>query len=267
MDMPTFVINLDRRQDRMEHIQSQLDKIDLDFIRIPAVDGHTLDKNIASEQAPDISDCEYACYSSHRKCWEALVQSDYQRCLILEDDVIVSQNLKSILNNDDFFIGHTGIVRLETHRRKVWVKREADYTLDGISLRKLCSGSLGTGAYVISRKHAEKLLESITRPTMAIDHILFNPKSSFFEHGNTSQIDPAPCVQGKRDEINSKNEVFSSDIGLNRTGISKQRLSRYGRIKREVSRSTRLPGSLATMAYRYFVLGQRRTIIDFSASI
>lgn len=267
MDMPTFVINLDRRQDRMEHIQSQLDKIDLDFVRIPAVDGHTLDKNIAAAQAPDISDCEYACYLSHRKCWEAIIQSGYQRCLILEDDVFVSRNLKTILNNDDFFISHTGITRLETHRRKVWVKREANYTLDGISVRNLCSGSLGTGAYVISSKHAEKLLENITRPAMAIDHILFNPKSIFFEHGNTSQIDPAPCVQGKRNESNSNNKVFSSDIGLNRTGESKQQLTRSGKIKREVSRSTRLPGSLATMAYRYFVLGQRRTVIDFVDSI
>lgn len=89
-----FCINLDRRKDRMDSFQSQVDKYDLgSFERISAVDGRTLDiKSLGSKLLPG----ELGLVLTNIKIISESVKNSYQQILILEDDCSFTDEIKNI---------------------------------------------------------------------------------------------------------------------------------------------------------------------------
>ena len=70
--VPIFVINLNGFTDRLERISRRLNRLGLDFERIPAVNGRSLSREekqkISSGRSrPSLSDSEIAHYMSHLK--------------------------------------------------------------------------------------------------------------------------------------------------------------------------------------------------------
>jgi len=92
-----YVINLDKRPDRMTFMKGQLDILKLPYTRIAAIDG-TGDNDIGYPvEHKRLSKPEYGCYLSHLACYKALLATNTAHCLVLEDDVLLSSSLYDVL--------------------------------------------------------------------------------------------------------------------------------------------------------------------------
>lgn len=95
-----YVINLERREDRLDAISSELELTGLSFSRIDAVDGKAL-----SLKLPPPAFVSYglmANWLSHQKCLTTFLESDAQYALILEDDVSVKGSSLTSSRLDDW---------------------------------------------------------------------------------------------------------------------------------------------------------------------
>jgi glycosyl transferase family 25 len=104
--MKIFLINLDKRADRLAFVQSQLDAIQLPFERIAAVYGADLtveqqalfdQKRFVLEQKKAAVPGEIGCAMSHRGIWQQMVQQQLPYALILEDDIHINSKLAAFL--------------------------------------------------------------------------------------------------------------------------------------------------------------------------
>jgi GR25 family glycosyltransferase involved in LPS biosynthesis len=118
-----FVINLDRRPDRLESITRRLDSLGIEFERLQAVDG-------VDNYHPAIS----ACAKSHYNSIKLSVSRGYNRVLILEDDAYFVDDFLSKFDRlsndipDDWDMIYFGALSI----RK-------EYEIDGISKVSYCT--------------------------------------------------------------------------------------------------------------------------------
>jgi len=80
-------LNLDRRTDRRQTVESVLARTQLPVVRIPAVDGQDLDLGWKSAMLPG----EVACAIGHAQIWRKVLESG-QTWLVAEDDLIGCQD-------------------------------------------------------------------------------------------------------------------------------------------------------------------------------
>lgn len=97
----SFYINLDRRQDRRDHIESTLPFL---CERSPAVDGQSLELNPLVKKIfsnlDKITKAEAACAMSHYMIWKTLLNDDSSdNYLILEDDVVFEKGFATFWNH------------------------------------------------------------------------------------------------------------------------------------------------------------------------
>lgn len=166
-------INLDRRNDRKEHMEKELKKINYNgsVERIPAVDGRKLVKDDlnnllddnAINQFMDTSDRQFApgsymskgaagCALSHRKCWENILYGNHEIVLILEDDIrfddAFNEKLKDILTKvPDYDILYIGF-----HEAR-------ESTQHNDILKKPGQVVFGLYGYIVNKRIAQKLLD------------------------------------------------------------------------------------------------------------
>jgi glycosyl transferase family 25 len=103
--MKTYLINLDRRADRLDFVSRQLEELSIPFIRFAAIDGQKQEASVANykrwkfivNQKKSPVRGELACAASHREVWKQFLASDSSYALILEDDIQISSELKDFL--------------------------------------------------------------------------------------------------------------------------------------------------------------------------
>jgi glycosyl transferase family 25 len=196
-----YYINLDRDTERRTFIEEQF-KQHLRLVRIPAVDGTAMSK-IALERfsahrsmaGSILGPCEIACTLSHRKAWEAFLEDGDDWGLIAEDDIHISNDFAKLLDSKDWIPPDADVVKAETTFRRCRVSAKSHHALQGRLLRRLESLHGGSGAYFVNRKSAYDLIAYTDRKLDFADHILFNPKSTFFSCSAVYQIIPSPTVQ------------------------------------------------------------------------
>jgi len=163
-----WVINLDRQPERWEHVNKELNKIDIYPKRWSATDKQNQEfKNFYDHiNSPKISSGELACYMSHKKLWKNIYDSGVQYAMIFEDDIVVAngvtkKNIEDALDNsvgfNIIFIGHCS---------------SKNKNFDDVETK------LGTAqcthAYIISRKAIEKLLKLSNNFSVPIDTITYD---------------------------------------------------------------------------------------------
>lgn len=108
--MKIFLINLDRRPDRLQFVASQLNNLQLDFERISAIDGEKINIETLNdikinnnrhyiERSRLLSMGEIGCALSHRLIWKRMLEQNLDYALILEDDVTIDAKLLDILTD------------------------------------------------------------------------------------------------------------------------------------------------------------------------
>jgi glycosyl transferase family 25 len=205
--MKFYVINLDRRPDRLERTQAIATALGIAFERVPAVDakaeGFTALAATLHRDGPTglMSDNTLACTLSHFKAWETFLADPGagEHAVILEDDVILSRRTLRVVEDlgQNRLWGYP-LVKLEQGgaMRKGAFLGHREQTRDGYALRRAHQFLAASAAYMISRPCAAHLVgfrDSISAP---IDHFLFYPiRRSGFWGGPYGVVDPAIAMQ------------------------------------------------------------------------
>lgn len=173
MFIPVYLINLERSSQRYSDSKTALDKVNIKFEKITAVDGHTIDRDKLSISIDSdysryhkkLSNTEIGCFLSHIECWKRLLQSDAKFALILEDDLFIKgkvvdalAEIKNIATDWDCI----KLIEQPIKRRSLHIENTGDFQL--VTYDKIPSR---TGAYVLSKSGAQKMLKkcnSIGRP-------------------------------------------------------------------------------------------------------
>ncbi|MEL6919822.1 MAG: glycosyltransferase family 25 protein [Pseudomonadota bacterium] len=91
-----MLINLDRSADRLASFVPQINKLQLDYSRVRAVDGDQLDldeiplysrSKTWARIGRQLANAEVGCFLSHLQCLNKFLLDDADACLILEDDL------------------------------------------------------------------------------------------------------------------------------------------------------------------------------------
>ena len=159
-----YVINLDRATERWENVIRSPGLKDLNIIRVPAIDGQTL-----QPPYPNFSPWGYflcrgrrinpnhvACYNSHLKAMWLFLESGEEHGLICEDDITSTPELLDVLKNVLRYSNSWDLVRLTGFRQKPFIPF-ADMTSDYRLVSDLrCSTS--AGSYLLNRQAARLFL-------------------------------------------------------------------------------------------------------------
>jgi GR25 family glycosyltransferase involved in LPS biosynthesis len=89
-----YLINLDRRPDRLENFQQEVEKYDLgDYEKISAVDGQSLD---VSKYNTNLNPGEIGVILSNLQIIHNAKSNNYEKILIIEDDCYFTEEVKNI---------------------------------------------------------------------------------------------------------------------------------------------------------------------------
>lgn len=215
--MKAYVINLDRKPERLEHFTSQAERLGIIFQRIAAVDGNNAEVQSSFRYLERTSKdvalglYEFACLQSHRKAWNIFVESGDDFGLIFEDDIVLSEQF-SHYNSDAWIPKRADIVRLETFRTMVKVDRHPVAVIGDRELFCLKSEVMGGGAYILRRETAQTLLAITVDAVRPVDVEMFSRSSLFFQGATILQMIPSPAIQGNRLDIYGDTKWASSSL-------------------------------------------------------
>ena len=159
--METYVINLNRRIDRLKIFTNKANKYEIDFKRIEAIDGKLIDSKKFWKIKYDgryMKRGEIACYLSHYKIYE---KSKADVTLIFEDDADISidfeDHLKDILTKlpKDWDILFLGVSNL--WRRKY--KNLQKIVYEDKYFNKFQGDIYGTHSYIINRRGINTMID------------------------------------------------------------------------------------------------------------
>lgn len=170
-----YLINLDRAEGRRAAMERKLSEAGLAAERVPAVDGAAL-----ALPSPDFDEAgqmllhgrraipaEIGCYLSHVDCARRLLESDASHALILEDDVSFPPDFAQILAAALADPSDWDILRLSTvNRGRKFAFRPL---APGRALAVCLTREKGAGAYVVNRRAAAWIAESLMPMRMAYD--------------------------------------------------------------------------------------------------
>ena len=110
----TYLINLDRREDRLKTSLLEFEKIDSTFTRFPAIDGKNIDLEIIETDNLRWNKSAYALTLTTIEILKEAIDNDYNNILIFEDDIefhscfdiLFDSYMSSVPNKYDFlFLG------------------------------------------------------------------------------------------------------------------------------------------------------------------
>jgi glycosyl transferase, family 25 len=93
MDIPVFVLNLDRSPDRLAAVRGEARRIGMTFERFPAVDGRDVPSHFRDQfldkdgnSLSKLNDGQIGCYASHLSLHRRIVRDGLPYAMIVEDD-------------------------------------------------------------------------------------------------------------------------------------------------------------------------------------
>lgn len=242
-DLPIWLINLPGSVDRRAAMDVQLEKLGLAYRLFDAVNGRkdwealqssidipSFQRNVGRKVMPG----EIGCYHSHLGVWQQLVESDAPAGLILEDDVIFHDDFIHAVNAALKVTSQWDIVKLNHIRAKFPVSQ---VDLGDWQLSAFLGAFTGTGAYLITRDAAAKMLKRALPIVRPIDHEIDRSHVHKTRHFG---ITPFPS--------HVEDEGESTITGVNSSGVEKfpthQRLAVYaGRFRNLIGKSAYIFGS------------------------
>lgn len=196
-----FFINLDRRQDRLDHINQNLSFL---AKRFAAIDSNTLELDFAIESLfktslTKLTKAEIACALSHYSLWNKLSEDNSSRnFLILEDDSVFHESFTAFWDEvysyympDDYYLIYLGGCQpwnqphynevLVAHNEYFFnVKRNDFFTKDDYFWH------MNANSYILSREGADLLLQKTSET--GIDCALDNYMQRVFNQHNPNKV-------------------------------------------------------------------------------
>ena len=210
---PIYYLNLDGQPERKQYIEEQFKYWDIEnYERISAYDGRDDDlSDIIKGRYPDnMSSGEVGCTTSHLKALKHYLETSDAPCaVIMEDDV----DLQIVKNWNFTWKDFYSLV---------------PYDYDVIQLAIICTGPLhvalhkrfvndfSTASYMITRRHAEKLvglhcrgdkykLDQGVKPRAVADDLIYNSGNTFLSHYSCIKIALGSSIHPEHVDIFHKN--------------------------------------------------------------
>lgn len=162
-----YVLNLNRRKDRLKTSTKKLEYCEIEFERFAAIDGSVLQNvwETFSSKKHTLANPNYlACAISHLSIYRDALDRGYSKILIVEDDVSIRKNaneeFSNIIDNlPDWELLYLGFIPL-TDNRMQWTYREFNVVSKNIAQSKNFWGLYGYG---ISSELMQEVLERYNR--------------------------------------------------------------------------------------------------------
>lgn len=211
--VPIYLINLDRRPDRLDYMAGQLARLGLSWQRFAAVDAQTvpdatidreIDRHRALIRMPRGSQC---CTLSHFEVWRLIAAGSAPGAFVIEDDIELAPAVVALARDANWLAAPVDIIQLERKggSSAKLLGPTLGLTPDGRAIRELFSRTGGSGAYYIRRETALRLLADKGLVRIPIDHLLFNASASrLARRMRVAVLNPALARQSR--------DQFASDI-------------------------------------------------------
>lgn len=191
--MNIYIINLEKDKERRLFQEEQFKKlgVDYEFIKATTTNDIKAQYNIHKDdwQRP-LREVEVACYFSHRKLWQRVIQEE-KPALILEDDAIICKELPEILSFCEKLENIDHISLESVGRKKLLGNRAIAIASSKFKLSPLIIDRNGAGGYIIYPSGAKKLLEQEKKVGIALTDAQI---SGCFQL-KSYQLEPACIVQ------------------------------------------------------------------------
>ena len=160
-------------------MRRQLDALGHPYQIVDAVDGATLDlstlnrlrqDSVRLRHGHDLIPGEIGCFLSHYQMWESFVQENIPVALILEDDVVLSDDFAEVVSEMVAEKWRWDIILLDTRK---YHKGKTIRTVGGekYSIIRVNRRILGTGAYLINNRAAKNLVSYCYEIRAPIDEL------------------------------------------------------------------------------------------------
>jgi glycosyl transferase family 25 len=250
--MRIFLINLDRRPDRLTAMTERAKALGLGLERVQAVDAAVaepaaLDRWFESSgPLGEIPPGDKACLLSHRLAWQKFLAGTDAHAVFLEDDVVLSRAAGALLGDESWLSGSllgAPVVKLEHYGppgQRVLLT-ELRGGPPGFELGRMLSRHTGAAAYILSRD-AAALLVAQTRFALPVDHLLFNPNISPL-FAKLAPVQLLPAIARQEQFVGARSDIEATRVGLRRLNATyiRRELVRFGHDLK------RLPHQLAAL--------------------
>ncbi|WP_085906423.1 glycosyltransferase family 25 protein [Kiloniella majae] len=183
--IPIFIINLERSAERRNKIEKKFSAIGLNYEFHKAFDGRELDwKSLPNyahsyrlkEFGKDMTPNEIGCYLSHFTLFERILNEGLEMALIIEDDVNITEELPTVLENIKNVKTPWDMIRLASSRDRKFEILEP--VTEITNLVKLKGNACGAVGYILNQSGAKKLhsyCKTIIHPVdIAMDRVWEN---------------------------------------------------------------------------------------------
>jgi GR25 family glycosyltransferase involved in LPS biosynthesis len=180
-----YVINLDKDKERLESIRNQLNEQHIVFERFSAIDGSKIQKDSQFTEFCNnfCTNGTKGCALSHRTLYQSMINKDYESICIFEDDAILNKDFNEHLQllvgsiPSDYDIIYLGnhfycgdISAYNQFTTKLFNVKTSEYNTGVLKV----AGCGGFHGYIISKKGAQKILNSKTNFHIDIDIMQLN---------------------------------------------------------------------------------------------
>lgn len=195
--MKIYIINLAQSTDRLEYQVKQFQKLGLSFERLNAVSIQDISEEFYLSHIKYgqrlIKQSEMACFLSHKKAWELVLQQN-EPCVILEDDALLVHDFADLLKDieNKNIPSQVDFINLEVQPRNKVVSHQPIYSLlnQEYHLYELLLEKNGTGGYIIFPSGAKKLLNYAEQTLALADAFIYSCPNL-----KKTQIEPAALLQ------------------------------------------------------------------------
>jgi glycosyl transferase, family 25 len=242
VQIPIFVINLDRSEDRFAAISKRLAELDLRFERVCAVEGAKLSTGEKQKISPrrfwrhSRTDGEIGCFASHLRTLQLVVERNLPSAIIMEDDAQIDDDFPLWADAGAPFPPDYDVIKLEG----VHFPRDKGLRIShahGRSIVFCDAPNRGAACYRVTCEGARKGLSDLTVMRGALDIELFG----YWRTGlNIYEIIPHPCTQSLSNTTIS-GRYANRPSWVHRAGKRYCRLlpKNYWRIRRELYQLSR----------------------------
>lgn len=198
-----FIIHLERATERRTQVAELISQLPVNAEIITAVDARQLsDAEIEQVYQPRLHKPYYpfrlnrneiACFLSHRKTWQAIIDQGLDAALVLEDDVALTEDFPAAFSAACEALTHSGFIRLPFRPN-----RENGPTIlsaKQINIIRPSPVGLGTIGQIITREAAQTLLDK----TVAFDR----PVDTFEQMNWITGLQPLAAVPSGVTEISA----------------------------------------------------------------
>jgi glycosyl transferase, family 25 len=234
--MRIYLINLERRPDRLAAMTARAEGLGLVLERVEAVDAATMEPDALDNWFEDggplgeIPRGDKACLLSHRLAWQKFLARGDSHAVFLEDDVLLSRQAGALLADEDWIPAGALVVKLEHYGPKGQrvLLTGLGATRDGFQTGRMLSRHTGAAAYILSRPAAELLLRQ-TRFDLPVDHLLFNPNNSAL-FARLAPLQLLPAIARQERFVGAKSDIEGTRKPLRALSATyvKRELVRFG---------------------------------------